>query len=490
MPAFLDEDFLLSTATAKRLYRKYAEPQPIFDYHTHLSATDIASDRRFADLTEIWLEGDHYKWRAMRANGVAERFCTGDATPYDKLCEWANTVPNTLRNPLYHWTHLELQRYFGITDLLSSESVARIWEQANSVLRQRLTVGEILRMFQVKVVCTTDDPVDDLSAHRAIAHSTPQSDRSGPRVLPTFRPDQALQIGDRETFLPWLERLRQASNVDIRSLTTLLDALRQRHDYFGQHGCRASDHGLATCYATPSSEEHAAKIFAKVLEGRPVSPEEYEDYASFLMLFFGHLDAGKGWVKQLHLGARRNLSTTAMRNLGSDTGFDAIGDCIQGPALAAYLDLLQRENALPRMVLYNSNPADNYVFATAAASFHPSDGCSGALQYGPAWWFLDQKDGILDQLNALSNAGLLARFVGMTTDSRSFMSFPRHEYFRRIFCDVIGGEIERGELPDDEQLLGSLVEGICYRNAEEYFGFKVTQPAPADAVSSNETGRV
>jgi glucuronate isomerase len=287
-----------------------------------------------------------------------------------------------------------------------------------------------------------------------------------------------------------LEQLRKASGIDVRNFATLLDALRHRHDFFGQHDCRASDHGLTTCYATPCTEENAAKIFAKVLDGRPVSQEEHDSYASFLMLFFGHLDAEKGWVKQLHLGARRNLSTLAMRNIGPDTGFDAIGDSPQGAALTTYLDLLQRENALPRMVLYNSNPADNYVFATIAASFHPSDGNSGALQYGPAWWFLDQKDGMVDQLNAVSNAGLLARFIGMTTDSRSFMSFPRHEYFRRILCELIGGEVEHGDLPNDELLLAGIIEDICYRNAEEYFGLGALQSDVSVHVPGDRTAGV
>jgi glucuronate isomerase len=390
---------------------------------------------------------------------------------------------------------LELQRYFGIADLLDANSAKQVWERANQVLAGGLSVREILTKFRVNVVCTTDDPADDLQAHRAIAEAASHSRDANPAhsglcVLPTFRPDRALQIDDSTKFFPWLEWLRQASNIDVRNLATLLEALRQRHDYFGQHGCRASDHGLSTCYATPCTEENAAKTFAKLLDARSVSLEEQESYMSFLMLFFGHLDAEKGWVKQLHLGARRNLSSQAMKHLGPDTGFDAIGDNSQGAPLAAYCDLLQRENALPRMVLYNSNPADNYVFATIAACFHASNGRSGALQYGPAWWFLDQKDGIVDQLNAVSNAGLLARFVGMTTDSRSFMSFPRHEYFRRILCEVIGSEVERGEIPNDEQLLASLVEGVCYRNAEEYFGLRGLKPDVSGPVSATRTARV
>ena len=468
MSAFLSEDFLLTSETARRLYREHAEPQPIVDYHTHLSAADIASDRRFNNLAEIWLEGDHYKWRAMRADGIPERVCTGDASPYEKYLAWAGAVHHTLRNPLYHWTHLELRRYFGITELLNATTAPAIWKRANAVLDEELSVRKILRKFSVNVLCTTDDPVDDLSSHRLIRETAIVQTLHGQggnqvetEVRPTFRPDRALQINDAASFLPWLEKLREASNIDIRNLATLLDALRRRHDCFAELGCRASDHGLARCYATPCTEEVAAEIFAKAIERKAISPEEHDCYASFLMMFFGRLDAEKGWVKQLHLGARRNLSSQSRQNLGPDSGFDAIGDYAQGGALTAYLDLLQRENALPRMVLYNSNPADNYLFATVAGSFQ--------IQYGPAWWFLDQKVGIIDQLNSLSNVGLLSRFIGMTTDSRSFMSFPRHEYFRRILCDLIGSEVERGELPNDDGLLGQLVEDICGRNAKAYF---------------------
>jgi glucuronate isomerase len=466
MSQFLSDDVLLQSETARCLYYDHAEAQPIVDYHTHLSAADIADDRRFNNLAEIWLEGDHYKWRAMRANGVAERFCTGNATPEEKFRAWAATVPMTLRNPLYHWTHLELQRYFGITELLEAKSATAIWGRANEILKQGLSATEILTKFRVRVVCTTDDPVDDLSPHGRHA----QAAGSQFRMLPTFRPDRALLINEPESFVPWLDRLRSASNIDVRDLATFLDALRQRHDHFASHGCRAADHGLSRCFAVPCREEDAGKIFAKAIGGGAVSADEHESFAAFLMLFFGRLHAQKGWVMQLHLGARRNLSSKAMASLGPDTGFDAIGDWTQGATLAAYLDRLQQEDALPRAILYNSNPADNCVFATTAAALHASDGISGALQFGPAWWFLDQKDGITEQLNVLSSAGLLSRFVGMTTDSRSFMSFPRHEYFRRILCDLISGEVERGQLPDDEALLGSLIEGVCYRNAEGYFG--------------------
>ena len=460
MKGFLSEDFLLSNDSARGLYRQFAESQPIVDYHCHLQPKDIAENRRFANLFEIWLEGDHYKWRAMRANGVGEKYITGDAPPYEKYLAWARTVPYTLRNPLYHWTHLELQRYFGITELLDEASAPSIWERANAALAG-LTAHSILQKFGVKVVCTTDDPTDDLAAHLKIAKSNLAT-----RVLPTFRPDKALGVGEPE-FLPWVERLSQAANVEVRDLSSFLRALRDRHNYFHSVGGRLSDHGLEHCYATPCSEAAAAAIFSKARDGRPVDADEQTQFASFMMLFFGHLDAEKGWTKQLHLGARRNVNTVARRSIGVDTGFDTIGDFPQGGALAAYLDLLSRENALPRMILYNVNPADTFQFATLIGSFQ--DGATpGKIQYGSGWWFLDQKQGITAQIGALSNAGLLSRFIGMVTDSRSFMSYPRHEYFRRILCDIVGKDVARGELPDDSALLGRLIEDVCYLNAKNY----------------------
>jgi glucuronate isomerase len=460
MNGFLTEDFLLSNDAGRHLYRRFAAAQPIFDYHCHLSPRDIAENRRFANLFEIWLEGDHYKWRAMRANGVPEKYITGDATPYEKFLAWARTVPYTLRNPLYHWTHLELQRYFGINELLDEKSAPSIWERANGALSSLTTQG-ILQKFKVEVVCTTDDPTDDLRHHQALAKSNLKT-----RVFPAFRPDKALAIGDAD-FAPWLERLSQAAHVDIRNLNAFLQALQNRHEYFHSLGCRLSDHGLNHCYATPCSEFAAATIFSKAREGHSVTEDEHSQFASFMMLFFARLDAEKGWTKQLHLGALRNVNTVARNKLGADSGYDAIGDFPQAPHLAAYLDLLSRENALPKMILYNLNPADNFQFATLAGCFQDGDQL-GKIQYGSAWWFLDQKQGITAQLDALSNAGLLSHFIGMVTDSRSFMSYPRHEYFRRVLCDLIGQDVTRGELPNDDALLGRLVEDICYRNASNY----------------------
>jgi glucuronate isomerase len=479
---FIHEDFLLSTRTARRLYHQYAEAEPILDYHCHLSPRDIAENRRFNDLFEIWLEGDHYKWRAMRSNGVNERFCTGDADPFAKFQAWAATVPHTLRNPLYHWTHLELKRYFDIDELLDEASAARIWKRANERLAgPELTTQGILKKFRVNCVCSTDDPVDDLKYHRSLVGSGLVTS-----ILPAFRPDRALMVDDPQSFNPWVESLGAAANIDIASLSDFLDALRARHDFFHQQGCRLSDHGMNQCYADFCSPKVAATIFTKARRGAAVTPEEHGKFAAFMMLFFGKLDADRGWVKQLHLGAMRNKNTRLARQLGPDTGFDSVGDYPQAVALASYLDRLDQENCLPKTILYNLNPADNYVFATMLGNFQ--DGTiPGKLQLGSGWWFLDQKEGMKWQLNALSNLGLLSRFVGMVTDSRSFMSFPRHEYFRRVLCDLIGQDIERGEIPDDEMLVGNMIQNICYGNAKQYFGFPTLK---VEKTSSSTTALV
>ena len=476
---FIHEDFLLGTPTARRLYHQFAEAEPIFDYHCHLPPHDIAANRRFKNLFEIWLEGDHYKWRAMRSNGVAERFCTGNADPFAKFRAWAATVSHTLRNPLYHWTHLELKRYFGIDELLDEASAARIWKQANEQLATpELSTQGILKKFRVTTVCTTDDPTDDLKPHLAIAKSGLTT-----RVLPAFRPDKALAVHQSGPFNAWLKRLAQAANVDIRNFSAFLDALRKRHDFFHAQGCRLSDHGLDQCYADFCTEKAAAAIFTKAKRGAAVSPKEHGQFAAFMMLFFGRLDAEKGWTKQLHLGAMRNNNTRLMRQLGPDTGFDSIGDFPQATALAAYLDRLDQENALPRTIIYNNNPVDNYAFATMLGNFQDGS-IPGKLQFGASWWFLDQKEGIEWQLNALSNLGLLSRFVGMITDSRSFMSYPRHEYFRRVLCNLIGHDVENGELPNDDLLLGPMIRNICYANAERYFNL----PKPAAPAAAKKTG--
>jgi glucuronate isomerase len=465
---FIHEDFLLSNATARRLYHRYAETQPILDYHCHLPPKDIAENRRFANLFEIWLEGDHYKWRAMRANGIEEQYCTGDALPYEKFLAWARTVPQTLRNPLYHWAHLELKRYFGIDELLDETNARRVWLAANEKLEgEDMRAQAILKKFRVMALCTTDDAPDDLAAHKAIRDSG-----LGTRVYPAFRPDKALNVHQPEAFNPWVERLGAAADIAITGFQQFLDALRSRHDYFHAMGSRLSDHGLNQCYADFCSQSVAAGIFDGARQGRAASPEDQRKFASFLMLFFGALDAEKGWTKQLHLGARRNNNTRMFRNLGPDVGFDSIGDWPQVDAVAAYLDRLDQDGALPKIILYSLNPGDNYALATMIGNFQ--DGrIAGKIQLGSGWWFLDQKEAIQWQLNALSNCGLLSQFVGMLTDSRSFMSYPRHEYFRRVLCNLIGCDIENGEIPDSDELVGPMIENICYGNVKRYLGLEI-----------------
>jgi glucuronate isomerase len=476
---FIHEDFLLETKTARRLFHKFAEAEPIFDYHCHISPKDIAGNRRFNNLFEIWLEGDHYKWRAMRANGIAEKFVTGSAPPEEKFKAWARTVPNTLRNPLYHWTHLELKRYFGITDLLDGTSAETIWKKANEKLSTpAFTTQGILKTKQVKVVCTTDDPVDDLGYHRTFAKSGHPT-----KMLPAFRPDKALTLNTPASFNPWIEQLSAAANIDINGFGAFTSALKKRHDYFHSQGCRLSDHGLNHCFADFCTEKAAAGIFDKARRGETVTPLEHSQFASFMMLFFGRLDAKRGWTKQLHLGALRSNNTRLLKQLGPDTGFDSIGDFPQAQTLAAYFDRLDSENALPKTIIYNLNPADNYVFAAMTGNFQ--DGTiPGKIQYGSGWWFLDQKDGMEWQLNALSRLGLLPRFIGMITDSRSFMSYPRHEYFRRTLCNLVGRDIENGEIPDDDVLVGPMIKNICYANARNYLAF----PDVTDDVTGKKSG--
>jgi glucuronate isomerase len=465
---FIHEDFLLGTKTARRLYHEYAEGEPILDYHCHLPPKEVAENRQFRNLFEIALEGDHYKWRAMRANGVDERYCTGDAPPYEKFLAWARTVPQTLRNPLYHWTHLEQKRYFGIDELLDESSAPRVWDRANALLAtDELRAHGILRKFRVKALCTTDDPTDDLAWHKAIAASSLET-----KVFPAFRPDKALNVHLPEMFNPWVARLEAASNTSIGKLTDFLDALRQRHDFFHQMGGRLSDHGLNHAYADFCPEAEAAAIFDQARAGHAATPREQHRFAANLMLFFGHLDAEKGWTKQLHVGARRNGNTRRFGQLGPDTGFDSIGDWPQADALGAYLDRLDQENALPKMVLYNLNPADNYTLAAMIGNFQDGS-IAGKIQFGAAWWFLDQKEAMEWQMNALSNCGLISRFVGMLTDSRSFMSYPRHEYFRRLLCDLFGKDIEAGFIPDDDSLSGPMIRDICYGNARRFLGLEV-----------------
>jgi glucuronate isomerase len=461
--SFITEDFLLNNKTARRLYHNFAESEPILDYHCHLPPKDLAENRQFKNLFEICLEGDHYKWRAMRANGIDEKYCTGDADPFDKFMAWARTVPHTLRNPLYHWTHLEQKRYFGIDELLDESTARGIWERGNAALAtDGLRAHGILNRFRVTALCTTDDPTDDLSCHKAIRASSLQT-----RVFPAFRPDKSLNVHMPEAFSAWVGRLEAASNIGIGSFQNFTDAIRQRHDYFHSMGSRLSDHGLNHCYASFCSDRVAAGIFDKARKGQAATPEEHEQFASYMMLLYGQLDTEKNWTKQLHLGAYRNASSRRFRESGPDTGFDSIGDWPQIEALGAYLNRLDRENALPRMILYNVNPRDNYAIATMVGNFQDGK-IAGKMQFGSGWWYLDQKEANEWQINTLSNVGLLSRFVGMLTDSRSFMSYPRHEYFRRVLCNLIGRDVENGEIPDSDELVGGMIRNICYKNVKEY----------------------
>lgn len=468
MKTFITDDFLLRTETARELYHNHAAPQPIFDYHCHLPPAQIAGNQQFTNLYDIWLAGDHYKWRAMRSNGIAEEFCTGSAADYDKFLAFARTAPNTLRNPLYHWTHLELLRYFGIDDLLDENSAPAIWQAANSQLaKPEFRVRGLLESSKVKVVCTTDDPADDLQHHQQIA-----KEGFSTKVYPTFRPDKALNVHLPEAFNAWLGDLERVSNTDCGTFEGFLSALKRRHDFFHDNGGRLSDHGLSKCPGTFASKPEAATIFDAARTGFAANPEDHEKFAGYLMVYFGHLDAQRDWTKQLHLGAQRNNNSRLFKKLGPDTGFDSIGDWPQTGSLAKYLDILDSDNSLPRTILYNLNPSDNYAFGAMIGNFQ--DGTvAGKIQFGSGWWFLDQKEAMEWQMNALSNLGLLSRFVGMLTDSRSFLSYTRHEYFRRILCNLIGKDVENGELPKDMKLLGSMVENICYKNAESFFGLAV-----------------
>lgn len=466
MKTFIHDDFLLQGAAARELYRGFARAEPIYDYHCHVPAAQIASNHQFADLAEIWLSGDHYKWRAMRANGVDERFCSGDAAPREKFNAWAATLPHALGNPLYHWSHLELLRYFGIEALLGPATADMVWSAANARLAS-LRVHDILAANRVAVICTTDDPADPLDHHQAIRKSGLRT-----RVYPAFRPDRALGVADPAAFNAWVERLAGAAGATVRTLDDFLGALKARHDAFHAFGCRLSDHGLETALSEACTHEQASAVFKAARSGRAAAPDEAARFGSYLMLEFGRWDAHRGWTKQLHLGAQRNNNTRLLRKVGPDSGYDSIGDQPQTRALARYLDSLDATGQLPRMVLYNVNPVSNYAFASMAGNFQDGS-VVGKVQFGSGWWFLDQKEGIEWQLSALANIGLLGRFVGMLTDSRSFMSYPRHEYFRRVLCNMLGGQLERGELPDDLELVGGMVKRICFTNAREYFGLEL-----------------
>ena len=471
---FLDEDFLLETETARELYHSVARDLPIIDYHSHLSAEWMAADHRFRSITEIWLEGDHYKWRAMRACGVPERLITGDASDQEKFEAWARTVPATLLNPLYHWTAMELKRPFGIDEMLTPETASSIFQRCNDQLTGGpLTTMEILRQFRVAVVCTTDDPADTLEAHRQLA----LRHKPGTRVYPTWRPDKALATDDVAAWNRWVERLAQSADLTIGTWQSFLAALEKRHTAFDQLGCRASDHGLERMHAAPFTDAEAGTIFAALRRGEAIPKEHTELFRSALLHRMAILDHARGWVQQFHLGALRNTNTRMRRLLGPDTGFDTVGDFDQVGPLAQFLDRLDEDDRLAKTILYNLNPASNLAFAALAGCFNDGS-VSGKIQFGAAWWFLDQLDGMEAQIRTLSNTGLLSQFVGMVTDSRSFLSFPRHDYFRRLLCQILGEEVRRGRLPRDLKALGELVAKVSFFNALNYFGF-----APGEAAS-------
>jgi glucuronate isomerase len=464
---FIHDDFLLGSDVARDLYHRYVADLPIIDYHCHLPVQQIASDHVFRSITGIWLDGDHYKWRAMRANGVDERLITGDSSDWEKFEVWAQTVPATLRNPLYHWTHLELKKPFGITSLLDASTARSIFDACNEQLRN-LSTQELLRRYNVAVVCTTDDPADTLDHHHALA----QREDPDTRVVPTWRPDAALAIEDVNAYNGWLDRLEAASGVSIEKFGQLIDALERRHADFHDAGCRASDHGLEQIYAGPSPDAVIEQTFAKLRAGKPVGGEEAHGYKAALLHLFALMDHSRGWVQQYHLGAFRNANSRMRRVLGADTGLDSIGDFEQARPLGRFLDRLDSTNQLAKTILYNSNPRDNELFATMIGNFQDGS-VPGKMQYGSAWWFLDQKEGMEAQIRALSNMGVFARFVGMVTDSRSFLSYSRHEYFRRVVCNLLGNDVRDGLLPDDRELLGRLAQDVSFFNARDYLGLEL-----------------
>ncbi len=471
MKQFLDEHFLLDTATAQKLYHDYAKHMPIIDYHCHLSPQQIAADQQFQNLSQVWLSGDHYKWRAMRTNGVDESYCTGDKTDKQKFDQWAATVPYTLRNPLYHWTHLELQRYFNVHEILNADSATKVYDTCTALLQTKeYSVKNLLRKMNVALVCTTDDPVDSLEYHIQL-----KNDGFEIPILPAFRPDQAMNVSSSPNFNNYVKKLEAVSGISVSTFDDFLYALQSRHDFFASVGCRVSDHGLEEMYAEDFTGSEIDTIFHKIHSGKELNDIEQRKFKSAMLIHFAEWDWEKGWVQQFHLGALRNNNVRRLQQLGPDTGWDSIGDFSQAKALSVFLTKLDTDNKLAKTIIYNLNPADNEVMATMIGNYNDGS-VAGKIQFGSAWWFLDQKDGMIKQLNALSNMGLLSRFVGMLTDSRSFLSYPRHEYFRRILCNLFGNEIENGEMPNDIEWVGKVIQDICYRNARNYFGWQSLLP--------------
>lgn len=462
--SFINDDFLLTSEPAKRLFHDHAATQPIIDYHNHLSPKDIAENRRFENLFEMWVNHDHYKWRAMRANGIDEKYITGKADPKDKFLAFAQTVPRTLRNPIYHWTHLELKRFFDIDELLNESNAEKIWDECNRQIASRddLTTRGILTKFKVTALCTTDDPVDSLEHHQAVA-----KEGFSTKVYPAFRPDWALFVHRPEEFRQWLSKLSEASGVEVRTLDDLLAALKARHDFFHSLGCRLSDHGCESVPANFCDFATAARIFDAAIAGQAATLEQHQQYSTFMLLELAKMDADKSWTNQFHTGVWRNNNTRLFKELGRDIGCDSIGDTPQGRSLGRFLDRLDQDNQLPKTIIYNLNPSDNYLISTMIGNFQGGP-IAGKMQFGSGWWFLDQKEAMEWQINTLSNTGLVARFIGMLTDSRSFMSFIRHEYFRRTLCNLFGRDMVSGELPNDLELVGGVVEDICYGNAQRF----------------------
>lgn len=466
MKSFLDENFLLSNKTAERLYHEYAKDMPIIDYHCHLSPQEIYENKSYRNLTEVWLGGDHYKWRAMRSNGVEEQYVTGDAPDYEKFLAYAKTCSIAIGNPLYHWSHLELQRFFGVYELINEKNAPVIWEKVNAQLNSKgFGARDLIVKSNVKAVCTTDDPVDSLEYHLKLK----EDDTFPVAVLPSFRPDKGLEI-NRATFLPWLAKLSEVSGIAINTYDDLLTALESRVQYFHEAGCLVSDHALDFVPYAPTSREEAGYAFAKALQGNNVSLEDELKYKTHTLIFLGKLYAKHGWAMQYHINAGRNNNTVMFNKLGPDTGYDSMNDSNISYPLSKLLDAIALEGELPKTILYSLHPKDNATIGTIIGAFQ-GGGTAGKIQLGSAWWFLDTKEGMITQMKTLADLGLLSRFVGMLTDSRSFLSYTRHEYFRRILCNLLGEWVENGEFPNDLELLGGIVQDISFNNAKNYFKF-------------------
>lgn len=468
MKKFLDENFLLSNKVAIDLYHNHAKNMPIFDYHCHLSPEEIAKDKSFKNITELWLDGDHYKWRAMRSNGISEKYITGDASDYEKFKAWAKTIPYCIGNPLYHWSHLELKRYFDIDLIINENTADEIWEKTNLILKERaLTAKKLIKMSNVKALCTTDDAIDTLEYHKEI-----RDDKEfDVKVMPTLRPDKGINI-QNDTFIPWVKSLSKVSGIKINSYDEFIKALEKRVQFFHEEGCRISDHGIEPAFFERATDQELNEIFIKAMEGQSLSIVEIDKYKTMTLVKLAKMYNKLGWTMQFHIGALRNNNERMFKKLGADIGFDSIDDSFVAKPLSKLLNEIDKTNELPKTILYCLNPSDNYVLGTMIGNFQ-NEGIPGKIQFGSGWWFNDQKEGMIRQMSALANLGLLRRFVGMVTDSRSFISYTRHEYFRRILCNLVGTWVEEGEVPYDMELLGDMIEEISYYNAKDYFGIQL-----------------